>query len=233
MHTETFGGETATLTTNDDTRLSSNTAAPTLDGQLEANDLDIPRMNIAQKMSSDVPGNPGQISIGKEFVLYNPDVKVPAVVVSAKKSWKEKIPYGSDERPRFAQTVEEARALEADSEFEIIHFAEFVLLLGHTEDCLLSEDDVFGAFPYDLDGSNWALAKLTAQSFGYDTTFKRVATFAATNPGLDLSTVLWNFQSVEKSSAKYKWHIPQLGMTRNTVPEAVAKFIANLKGGAQ
>lgn len=227
MHTETFGGDAPTT---EDTRLA--TAPSAVEGQLEASDLDIPRINVAQKMSSDVPGRPGQISIGKEFVLYEPDVKIPINILSAKKAWKEKIPYGSDARPRFAQTVEEAKALEAESEYEIMHFAEFVILVAHTPDCLLTEDDVFSAFPYEIDGHHFALAKLTAQSFGYDTTFKRVATAQATNPGLDLSNIIWNFQSVEKSSPKYKWHIPQFALTRGTTTPAVAEFLSNLKGGS-
>lgn len=234
MHTETFGG-TATTTNNDEPDTNTALAAsPTaaIDGQLEASDLDIPRVNIAQKMSSEVPGTPGQISIGKEHVLYNPDVKVPMYILQAKKAWKTKTSFDSGERPEFASTLEEANRLKEEGH-EVIHFAEFVLLIGHTADCLLTEDDVYNAFPYEIDGQNFALAKLTAQSFGYDTTFKRVATFAATNPALDLSNVRWNFRAVEKTSAKYKWHIPQFDLTRESAPEAVAAFIANLKGGAR
>lgn len=230
MYSESFGSSDEP---------SANTAVSTevhIDGQLEPGDILIPRLTIAQKLSED-RGNAGQVGInlGDRIVIcYDRGVKVPANILSAKKFWKQDIPYGaSQEYPKIANTPAEAAALEAEGPYPIIHVADFVLLIVRTPDCLLSEDDAMEAFPFTVGDYQYALVKLTAQKRGYDSTFKRVTTFQLTNKGTDLSQLLWNFASQQTSNSRGSWDIPTLSATRDKVSPEVAEFIASLKGGTQ
>lgn len=219
---------------------SASTAVSTevhVEGQLEAGDLLIPRLTIAQKLSDEGRGTPGQVGINlgeRVVVAYDRGVKVPSNILSVRKYWKEDIKFGtSQDYPKIANTQAEAKALEDESDHPIIHVADFVLLIAKTGDCLLDEDDAFEAFPYTVGDNQFALVKLTAQKRGYDSTFKRVATFQLTNKGVDLSQVIWNFASQKTQNTYGSWDIPTLAATREKVSPEVAEFIASLKGGAQ
>jgi len=230
MYSESFGSSDEP---------SVNTAISTevhVEGQLDAGDLLIPRLTIAQKLSED-RGTPGQVGInlGERVVIcYNRDIKVPSNILSAKKYWKQDIKFGAtQEYAKLANTAAEAKLLEEEGPYPVIHVADFVLLIAQTPDCLLDEDDAFEAFPFEVGDNRFAMVKLTAQKRGYDSTFKRVTTFQLTNKGVDLSQVIWNFASQQTKNTFGTWDIPTLAATRSTVSPEVAEFIAGLKGGAQ
>lgn len=230
MYSESFGSSDEP---------SASTAISTevhVEGQLDAGDLLIPRLTIAQKLSED-RGTPGQVGINlgeRVVVAYNRDIKVPSNILSAKKYWKQDIKFGSSQDyPKIANTAAEAKLMEEEGPYPVIHVADFVLLIAQTPDCLLDEDDAFEAFPFEVGDNRFAMVKLTAQKRGYDSTFKRVTTFQLTNKGVDLSQVIWNFASQQTKNTFGTWDIPTLAATRSTVSPEVAEFIAGLKGGAQ
>lgn len=230
MYSESFGSSDEP---------SANTAISTevhVEGQLDAGDLLIPRLTIAQKLSED-RGTPGQVGInlGERVVIcYNRDIKVPSNILSAKKYWKQDIKFGSSQDyPKIAHTAAEAKLMEEEGPYPVIHVADFVLLIAQTPDCLLDEDDAFEAFPFEVGDNRFAMVKLTAQKRGYDSTFKRVTTFQLTNKGVDLSQVIWNFAAQQTKNTFGTWDIPTLAATRSIVSPEVAEFIAGLKGGAQ
>jgi hypothetical protein len=231
MYSESFGSS--------DEPSATNTAVSTevhVEGQLDAGDLLIPRLTIAQKLSED-RGTPGQVGInlGERVVIcYNRDVKVPANILSARKYWKQDIKFGtSQDYPKIANTAAEAKLLEEEGPYPVIHVADFVLLIALTGDCLLDEDDALEAFPFEVGENRFAMVKLTAQKRGYDSTFKRVTTFQLTNKGVDLSQLIWNFAAQNTKNSYGSWDIPTLAATRDKVSPEVAAFIAELKGGAQ
>ena len=228
---ETFGGESPdeALAKTTNTSLSTNVAD---EPEFDPSDIDVPRLNIAQKTSDAVPGRPGEISIDKAHVVYPAEIKIPVAVVSVRKYWKEDIPYGNPEKPQFANTQAAADELEANSEYKVIKVADFVLLMLRTPDCPLADEDALEAFPYEAGPHQFALVKMTAQKFGYDTTFKRVNTMAKLNAGKDITNAVWHFSSLKKTSPQHTWYIPNLVATREVLPAEVAAFLANLKGGA-
>ena len=224
----TFGPE--------DTQVSETTqneiTPVSVQGHVDPGDLDIPLLNITSRTSSVVPGEPGQIVLDKTHIIYDPGVKVPARIITVQKRWAQDVPFDDDTYPKYADTPEEAQELEDEGPYPVIRIGEFRLMIEHTDDCLLkSEDDVAEAFPYELNGKFYALARITGRKHGYDTTFSRVNTFMMTNPTVDLGLVVWNFWSMPKSSGKYNWHIPALSSTRQRSLPEVANFIENLKGG--
>ena len=69
-------------------------------------DVDIPRLNVIQKMSS-IEGPVGGVVIDKSDVLIEKDERVDVIIGHTKKGWRENIPFGSDELPRMAWSESE------------------------------------------------------------------------------------------------------------------------------
>ncbi len=196
-----------------------------------ASDIELPRLQFVQKMTDlDFEAPVGSIVLNRESVLYRPGVKVPAIVVAAQKFWKQDIPFDSDQQPAFLPSQEEADRFfrEESNEFSFITCAYISLLIQKTSD---TEDA--DAFPFDLDGEQWAIGKFFAQKKAYDTTFKRLATFEAFNPGKPISDVVWNLSSDLVTKGSYKWYVPSLSPTKGVVGPETAAFANRLSGGAQ
>jgi len=186
-------------------------------------DIDIPRLNIIQKMS-EIEGPLGSVILAKESVLLEAGKKLNVVIVGAIKRWKEDIPYDDDQMPQSANTEAEARELAAESNFEVLEFAEIVMLIPQPGD-----DDTH--FPYPIGNTNYQLGRLTVQKDAYRLTYKRLFTFATFNQTVPLSSRLWAFSSDLMSKGKYSWFVPSLSITKEETPAEVLAFVnTNLKG---
>lgn len=184
-------------------------------------DIDIPRLNIIQKMS-EIEGPLGSVVLDKDSVLLEAGQKLDIVVVGAIKKWKEDVPYGDEYMPKVFQTEAEAHA--AESEYEILEFAELVLLIPQPGD-----DDTH--FPYPIGETNYQIGRLTVQKDSYRLTFKRVFTFHTFNRAVPISSRLWTFSSDLMTKGKYSWYVPSLTITKQDTPADVVEFInTNLLG---
>ncbi len=194
-----------------------------------ASDIEIPRISVVQKMSElDIDAPVGAIVHAKEHVLYRQNVKAPAIVLYAKKFWKEDIPYDSDEIPQFAHSQAEADEIAAQNGsdgYKVITGAEIALLIRQTD-----ESESTDAFTFEFDGFNYALGKMTVQKKSYDTTFKALASFQLFNPKIDPNSICWNLSSYSVTKGKYSWHVPSLSPTKEPVGAEAAEFIASLRG---
>lgn len=199
--------------------LSTETAQPL---SFSSSDLEIPRLNIVQKMS-EIDGPLGSIVVDKEDVIAEAGDKLKVIVLGAVKRFKEDVPYDDDYTPKMASTEEEAKALAKDSSYEIIEFAEIVLLIPQT-----GADE--SAFPYEIAGTNYQLGRITVQKDAYRMTYKRLFTFHKVNRGLvDISSIYWSFSSEPFSKGKYSWYVPMLASTKEAVPQEVLEFADSLK----
>lgn len=187
-----------------------------------SSDLEIPRLNIVQKMSQ-IEGPTGSIVLDKEDVIAEAGDKLKVIVLGAVKRFKEDVPFDDDYTPKMVSTDEEAKALAQDSSYEVIEFAEIVLLIPQT-----GEDD--SAFPYEIAGTNYQLGRITVQKDAYRMTYKRLYTFHKVNRGLvDVSSVYWTFSSEPFTKGKYSWFVPMLSSTKEAVPQEVLEFAESLK----
>lgn len=203
-------------------------ATPAARGSLTAfvsEDIEIPRLNVLQKMST-IEGPTGSVTIDKEAVLLQAEQKVPVIVVGASKRWKEDIPYDDDKIPRFANTKEEADRIAAESQYEIVEFAELVVLIPQVEG--VDEE----LFPYPIGDTNYQLGRFTVQKDAYRLTYKRLFTFQTFNPNLPVASRMWLFGTELMSKGKYTWYVPTLSVTKQETPAEVLAFVANVNGGA-
>lgn len=218
----------ATATTEALVETNTNTAVaqPTHQLAFQATDIDIPRLNVVQKMS-EIEGPIGSIVLDKESVLLEAEDKTNVVVIGATKKWKEDVPYGEDYMPTIVGTEEEARQLEADSNYPIIEFAEIIMLIPQ-----IGEDDE--NFPYPIGDTNYQLGRITVQKDAYRLTYKRLFTFQTFNPTVPVASRMWKFGSELMSKGKYSWYVPTLSITKEDVSDEVVAFASLLtQGGDQ
>lgn len=206
------------------TALAAPAARPSLTAFV-SEDIEIPRLNVIQKMST-IEGPTGSVTIDKESVLLEAEQKVPVIVVGALKRWKEDIPYDEDKIPRFANTKDEADKLAAESDYEVLEFAELVILIPQVEG---ADDELF---PYPIGDNNYQLGRLTVQKDAYRMTYKRLFTFQTFNPTMPVAARQWLFGTELMSKGKYTWYVPTLSVTKQETPAEVLAFVANVNGGA-
>ena len=192
--------------------------------EIDRSDIEIPRINVSQKMSQgDAPV--GSIVFDRKHVVAGPNEKISAIAVVAQKGWRENIPFDADEVPRIAWSKEESEAISDDSEYQMTEFAEITLLLRQPEG---NDDDT--AFSLVIGDSRYALGKINVGKNAYRTTYKILATSAAFNPNTPICARVWNFVSEEFSKGKYTWFNPSLTATTEVTEEAVLEFIKNFGG---
>jgi hypothetical protein len=162
--------------------------------------------------------------IDKDAVLLEAEDKVPVIVIAAKKRFKENIPFDSDVIPKIVNTQAEADLLAADSDYEIMEFAEIVLLIPQPEG---ADDELF---PYPIGDGNYQIARITVQKDAYRLTYKRLFTFQTFNPDVDLSARLWLFGTELMSKGKYSWYVPTLSITKDEADADALAFVARISG---
>lgn len=189
-----------------------------------AQDIDIPRLNVIQKMS-EIKGPIGAVVIDQDSVLLEAEQKTPVVVIGATKRWKENVPFGEDYIPKIVSSESEAKELANDSAYEVIEFAEIILLIPQTGD-----DD--SLFPYPIGDGNYQIGRITVQKDAYRLTYKRLFTFQTFNPDTSVATRLWNFGTELMSKGKYSWYVPTLSITKEIAPAEAIEFANRLTKGS-
>lgn len=186
-------------------------------------DIDISKINLIQK-SSQIDGPVGAFVLDQQHVILESDDSTEVVVVVALKGWRENIPYESDEMPRIAQTEEQKAAIEADSEFGTIEFADITLLIPKPD----KEDVDEAAYPYPIGDEYFALGRINVAKDAYRMTYKRLATFSLFNSELPVSHRLWTLKSEVMTKGKYSWFAPSLTITKNEPSEEVINFVSRI-----
>ena len=185
-------------------------------------DIDIPRLNLVQKTSS-IEGPVGSVVLDKTHVLMEPDESRDVIVVTALKRWRENIPYGSDELPRIAETEEEKKAIDANSEYGTIEFADIILLIPQPEG---NEDE--GAYTVPIGDEMFAIGKLNAAKDAYRQTYKRLATFSTFNPDTPVSQRKWTFTADLLTKGKHRCDAPSLTITKEEPSGEALEFVNRL-----
>ena len=186
-------------------------------------DIDISKINLIQK-SSQIDGPVGAFVLDQQHVILDADETSEVIVVVALKGWRENIPYESDEMPRIAQTEEQKAAIEADSEFGTIEFADITLLIPKPD----KEDVDEAAYPYPIGDEYFALGRINVAKDAYRMTYKRLATFSLFNSELPVSHRLWTLKSEVMTKGKYSWFAPSLTITKNEPSEEVINFVSRI-----
>lgn len=193
---------------------------------VDSSDIDIPRINVVQK-TSDIYGPDGEpapygsLVIDKTYVLAKPDTDIRVIPLIAQKSWREDIPYDSDEMPRIANSEEQRAALESESNYPLLEFAEITLLFKGTE-------EQPETYPLPIGKEFYAIGRINVAKDAYRQTFKRLYTFRAFNKQTPLYSREWNFKSSLISRGKYSWYAPMISVSSDDSSKEVQDFVEGL-----
>jgi len=190
---------------------------------ISASDIEISKINLIQK-SSTIEGAVGSFVLDQQHELLEAGETAEVVVVNAVKSWRENIPYESDEMPRIASTIEEKEAIEAESEYGTIEFAEITLLIPKPD----KEGPDEAVYPYPIGDEHFALGRINVAKDAYRMTYKRLATFSLFNEDLPVGHRLWTLKGEVMTKGKYSWFAPSLSITKNSPSDEVKTFISRL-----
>jgi len=183
-------------------------------------DVDIPRLNVIQKMSS-IEGPVGGVVIDKSDVLIQKDQRIDVIIGHTKKGWRENIPFGSDEMPRMAWTESERAEVESDSEYgKMVVFADITFLVPQPEDA----DDENDIYQYPIGDKNYALGVINVSKDGYKFTYKKLNTFQLFNSTLPISAKVWSFGTELITKGQHSWFVPTLKPTSENAPEEAVTF---------
>jgi len=187
-------------------------------------DIEIPRLNVVQKMSQ-IEGPVGGVVIDRKSTLLEKDENCSALVVNATKGWRENIPFGSDEMPRIAATESQKESIEGDSTWgEMLPFADITLLFPQPKD---GDEELY---PYPVGNANYALGKVNVAKDGYRCTYKRLCTFQMFNFDLPLCAKVWTFGAELITKGSHSWFIPTLTVTKEDAPAEAREFIERITG---
>ena len=124
-------------------------------------DIDVPRLNIIQKMSS-IEGPIGGIVIDKTDTLVDKDDRCDVVVAHTKKGWRENVPFGTDELPQIAWSEQDRNELQSSTEYgDLVVFADITFLIPQPDG---AEDDLY---QYPIGDTNYALGVINVAKDGY------------------------------------------------------------------
>tara|TARA_R110000772_G_scaffold50668_1_gene116464 strand:+ start:8961 stop:9629 length:669 start_codon:yes stop_codon:yes gene_type:complete len=191
---------------------------------IDANDIDIPRINIVQK-TSDIDFDTGSVVLDKTHEILTIDTKGPCIVLAAIKKWREDVPFDDDVMPKIANTREEADVMSTlnsspdGNGYDIIEWADITLLFPQPE----GVDDP-DTFPFPIGDNNYAIGRINVAKDAYRKTFKALATFATFNKTVSLNSRLWTFESQLMSRGKYSWCVPTLTVSQEKTPQEVLDF---------
>jgi hypothetical protein len=200
-----------------------------------AEDINIDHLQIYGKSSHFDPegGELGDICINKETPLAHVGDPLRAVVVHARKYWKENIPYGDQTTPRFANTIEEKSDLAADSSFGVVPVCDITVLVERPES-FTDDEEASSIFLYEFGGKEFALVKYTVQKSqavreNYGTINTQIR--ARATKGVDATGYYFNLSSIEKGKGtQFSWHQFILKGTNKEAPEEAFEFAQSLRG---
>ena len=187
----------------------------------DMSDIDIPRLNIAQKTSA-FEAPTGSLVLDKTHVILQPNAGINVVVVKADKMWREDTPFDEDVIPQIAKSPEELAALSAKTTYPIIEFAEIIFMIPPVGE----EEPDHSVYQFPIAGKQWAIGKLNVAKDAYRQTFKRLATFQGLNPTTPFYAKQWNLSVGIISKGKYSWWAPSLKATDESVSEEIMSFLA-------
>jgi len=191
---------------------------------ISAEDIEIPRLNVIQG-SSEIDGDEGALVINRSQTIMPTGGSLSVIPLTAQKGWAEDVPFGSNEIARIAHDVEEKAAIEEDSQYGTVEFADITVLIPEPKDI---GEDAEDAFPFPIGETSYAMGKLHVRKAAYRNTYKRLGLFQAMNPDAPLCNNLWKFCANQVTANRNSWYIPQMTVTKVETDQDVIDFVSRI-----
>lgn len=199
-----------------------------VEGEYDEHDLVIPGLNLVQGVGPlSEHFTPGQMVYNKEEVL---EVPVELTLLRMKKYLLEKLPYGSDVKPRRFNTQQEARNAglvppwekQSDSDPVFEQILETQVLLG-------GDPAKHPNWMFEFNGKVYTLARYILKSIAFSETGKMFISAAQFGLRSGLHTGYWHITPKrEKRGANFIW-LPKAKLAGKHSPEFVAWVADKMK----
>jgi hypothetical protein len=205
------------------TALARPTHAPAvegLEGELDASDIRLPRLNIVNgnsKLHTDDDYPIGAFVVEKELQIAGKDEELTLVVLNIAKSFQQKIEWGGDEMPLRFRTKEEVEANGGTTKWskEAVDAGEYYQPRADMVLAILApeglDESELHRFPEELGDSKWGRFIFTVAGGGYQSMAIPVITAALgklkTRGGL--AAGVFTVKAVKKSGNGNTWVVPQ------------------------
>jgi len=194
-------------------------AAGSVSGNIDQSDLIVPSLKLAAKTGElGELFQPGSFVLNMEYVLYGARADEPEkkketavwmTVVHAKKSYYEVHPFGSDQIPKTADTLDEVLAQGGSLDFGAD--GERPSWNPQLQCTVLLRGDDEAYFPFEYGDTRYTMARWTLASFSaYSNAAKPILTAAALNLRAGLEYGSWGLVSALKKKGANSWYIPVL-----------------------
>lgn len=194
-----------------------------VEGDYSSNDYIVPRFNVVQGVGPlSEHFQPGVIVFNKDVDLGTGPQKI--TLVKLRKQFIEDIEYGSEERPRIVQTLEEVTKLGGFLQQEKWTKGEgFTYFKPSLEATIFLEGDKDNlSFPFEFGDKRYALALWTIQGYAYSETGRQFNTAAAMNLKTGLTQGHWTITPTRKKVGKNMIYVPVAKLAGKNSPEFVA-----------
>ena len=194
-----------------------------MEGEFDRSDIQLPRLSLVHGIGPlSETFQPGHLVYAKELDLGVGPVNI--TLVRLRKYFQEEIEWGSEDIPRICNSIEEIRKLGAYLTSEKKEMGE-----GHTffkpvldAQILIKGEASNTMFPFEFEGSPYALALMTMHGVAYTRTGKQFITASQFGLRNGLTVASWNITTKrEKFGQNFVWFPVARQATRNS-PEFIA-----------
>ncbi len=180
-------------------------------------DVRLPRINLVQKTSAEELTSLfslGSIVLNKEVQLSDGKAPVTVTAIRMAKDYIQKVDFDSGDTPAVYLTPEEVLAAGGSLNYKDFKSGNFFQPRAHIQFAIaakagLSETDL-ALYPYDFNGTAYAMALLTVASSAYTSVAKELATLRTTNKVMRNGLVFGQLElssTLKKKEAK-SWFVP-------------------------
>jgi len=197
---------------------------PGIEGEINASDFQIPRLNIANKtgeLSNEFP--PGSIVFRKEVAVGNQKSPAKLVLLRMAKKYMQRLPYGAEERPKIFATANDVRAAGGTLDITESDLDVYDPILTLTM-AIRSPEGAHPLFVYERNGSHYALAQMILAKSAYNNAGKQLITEAATALRSGLTVGMYELTTAIRSNAMGSWFTPVFRLAGRNNEEDAAWF---------
>lgn len=235
--TEAPSSEVATTTSGESAlALTKDANGGGFAGDWSREDVRLPRVNLVHKTSDGEMIEKfgiGSFALDKSVKLS--DGKTPFVigVVRAAKDYQQKLPYGDPATPNVVNTPEEVTKIGGSMNYADVKSGKFYGPRAHLQIIFAlpegaSEEDA-ALFPYEFEGTPYAMALLTVASSAYTSVGKELATLCNNNTVMRKGMAYGKLELTSETRKKgdLDWKIPVIKFVGEN-PAALVAFYQSL-----
>ena len=214
---EVISPATTTATTTELAAPQSATLG-TIAGEIESDDIVIPRLNLVQNVGSLAElFNGGDLVLNKEVVLSAP---LELTILSARKQFVQNLDFDSDEKPQVYNTLEEVHAAGGTIEWVGNQKPSFTPVL-HVNLVFKAPAGLDYALPLEYNGDAYGLAVWTLRGVAYTRAGKNILTAAKFALRDGLFNGKWELTSKREKFGRNSVFVPVLRNVGRNTPDFV------------